>query len=435
MKKILLLAIVAWLGTAATAQDKYGFTTITRGANLDFLLTGMSQNGKYVAGWLGIGLGSALYDVENDEFYLYTGYGSSEMDAVTDDGMLIGYGYSATTLLGINLITGEAIIDSSVHDLWGRDCNADGSFITGTYITWRNYPCYWKDKVDVCIPLSQPDAEEIGFYFNGDSDDPADWSYEYVEAIAAAEDGSVICGNVYGWLLNAGALLWKRNAAGDYDLDPICANLVETTWDGDKPYDQYQAVAISGNGRYLAMALQDNDGTLAGGTSYMGRYDIETGILETATYDGSGCAAASVANDGTIVGATRVKGMQNMRALIWERGSDPMLLADKYPLAQGIRDWEENEGCSCRKISADGRFICGAGTYYFEGEGDIYSRYAGWLFDTEQYAAAVAAGIHDVSSNDSHTEYFSLDGKKLDAPQKGITITKTGSRRRKVLGR
>ncbi len=252
MKKILSMIIVMCVSAAAYAQGDYGFRTITRGVDLDFLVTGMSENGKYVAGWLGIGIGSGLYDVENDEFYLYTGYGSSEMDAVTDDGMLIGYGYSDTTLLGINLLTGEEIVDSSVHDLWGRDCNADGSFITGTYITWRNYPCYWKDKVNECIPLSQPDAEEIGFYlavadlrFNGDSDDPADWSYEYVEAIAASKDGSIICGNVYGWLLNAGALLWRLNDEGEYVLDPICANLVETTWEGVKPYTQYQAAAIS----------------------------------------------------------------------------------------------------------------------------------------------------------------------------------------------
>ncbi len=436
MKKVITLLLAVSLVTMSYAQTAYGFQTITRGANLDFLLTGMSNNGKYVAGWLGIGLGSALYDVDNDEFYLYDSYGSSEMDAVTDDGMLIGYGYSDKTLLGINLITGETIVDSSVYDLWGRDCNSDGSFITGTYITWRNYPCYWKDKVNECIPLSQPDAEEIEFRFIGDDDDPADWSYEYVEAIAASEDGSVICGNVYGWLLNGGALLWKLNESGEYDLYPICAGLVETEWEGTHPYDQYVAVAISANGKYLAMSIQDNDGTMAGGQFYIGRYDIDTGELETTSYEDNECSPASVANDGTIVGTTMVKGSYLSKALIWEKGHEPMLLADKYPLATGINDWDENEGNRCRKISSDGRFICGAGTYYFEGEGDTYSRYAGWLFDTEKYATA--AGITTIDNDNTApsqhaTRYFSLDGRELPAPQPGINIVKTNTTSRKLL--
>ncbi len=132
-----------------------------------------------------------------------------------------------------------------------------------------------------------------------------------------------------------------------------------------------------------------------------------------------------MADDGTLVGSTGVKGSHTMKALIWEKDKAAMLLADKYPKVQGIKDWDENEGNRCRKISSDGRYICGAGSYYFEGEGDLYSRYAGWLFDTEQYAM----GIREVESSDAlpssgKTEYYSLDGKKLSAPQKGVNVVR-----------
>ncbi len=430
MKRYLFTALVLCLYGAARAQSDYGFTVINPGYGEYFLATAMSQNGKYVAGWCGSGVGTALYDVESGDIYHYD-Y-ASEMSAVTDDGMMIGYGVSDDMLLAYNPITGDKIVDSSVVDLWGKGCTPDGSLIVGVYYdyAWNGYACYWPDGT--CHKLPQPDAEDIGF---GD-EDTGDWGYYYTVAMDISADGRIIVGNVWDWYLDAGALIWTLDDSGEYVLDPICKGLIQTDWGYDKPYYQYQATAISANGKYVAMYLQDQDGAY-GSSTYMGRYDMETGVMTTATYSGN-CTPTRIANDGTIIGYTGNQDSQSRTALIWEKDGEIELLADKYPEVTAFKEWDADQDYNfAADITPDGRYICGGGWHYFEEDGEsAYARYASWVFDREQYAAAT--GIHDISASTpstdkSSTQYYSPDGKALSAPQKGLNIIKSNGKTIKTI--
>ncbi len=413
MKKIIFSCLVACVSSVSIAQSEYGFQVVTPGAGHYFLATALSQNGQYIAGWCS-GEGSALYDVESGEFYYLEG--SSEMSAVSDDGMMIGYGVNGTTaIVGYNPKTGEQIVDNTGFEAWAKACTPDASIIAGEYwgSSWSTRACYWT-KDGAYYELTQPDAEEIGFGEDGDYD------YSGTEAVGISEDGKIIVGVVWDWFLDGGALIWRMDDSGAYVLDPICKNLIETSFDGDRPYLQYQATAVSPNGKYVAMYLLDNGSS----TTYMGRYDAETGSLVSAKYSTS-CTPTRIANDGTIIGYTGDQESQSRMALIWEPEGDIMLLSDKFPEVTEFKEWDEEQDYNFPVgISSDGRYICGGGWHYFEEDGEDYARYASWLFDREAYN--VTTGIHtlrpDTNTPSPQNEYFSVDGKRLSTPQKGLNI-------------
>ncbi len=441
MKRLLIIAIIACAAVTANAQTQYGFYTISPGAGQYFLATAISPNGKYIAGWLGSGVGSGIYDTETQDFYYYysDGVNSAEFSAVMDDGTMVGYAYSGNDLVyAYNPITDTKWIDNSVFDLWAKGTTPNGEVMVGTYwdAAYRGYCCYWENGA-AARALSSPDAKEIEFGYTGGDGEEDDWSYQYCEAVDVCDDGSIIVGNVYGWLLNGGALVWNRDdATGEYTLDAICAGLVESAWEGSHPYCQYQATAISANGKYIALYMQDNDGTLQGSATYMGRYDTETGEVETAHCD-TDCTPARIANDGTIVGWTGDQSSQSRAPLIWEPGKGIEYMEEKYPYATGFTDWQQEDWSFPCGITPDGRYIAGGGWYYFEGESDYYARDATWFFDTEQYKTAT--GIQSVTAaddiNSSSAQYYSVDGVRLSAPQKGLNLIRANGTTKKVIVR
>ncbi len=415
MKRILFLCLVACVSLVGMAQSSDGFTVVSPGVDTSFLATALSQDGKYIAGWCSSGVGSALYDVENAEFYYFTGNGGSEMSAVANDGMMIGYGDNGTVaVIGYNPITGEEIVDKSDGFSWAKACTSDASVIAGEYWddSWTTYACYWT-KDGTCYKLPQPDAEEIGFGEDGEYD------YAGTEAVGISEDSKTIVGVVYDWYDDGGALIWRKNSSGEYVLDPICKGLVATSFDGEEPYYQYQATAISPNGKYVAMYLQDNGSS----TTYMGRYDAETGELVTAKYSTS-CTPSRIADDGTMVGWTGDMDSQSRNALIWEPESDIMLLSDKYPDITEFKEWDEQQDWNFPVgISQGGRYIAGGGFHYFEEDGDdAFARYASWITDRRVYDLGIESVRSTIDETSPQAECYTIDGKRLSTPQKGLNI-------------
>ncbi len=388
-----------------------GYTMYTRGANNSLWAIGLSPGGRYMTGWLGSGVGSALLDTETDTYYIVEG--SSEYCAVSDDGMMVGYGVG----FAYNPITGESLPGG--EDMIGKGISTDGTIVVGVS---GSSAAYWKDGQVRMLP--QPTEEELGFEF------------QQTVALDVSDDGSVICGYVTDWYLGMGGLMWYL-VDGEYVLDPICAGYHEGG-DGNNPYYQDAPTAMSHNGKYVAFTLSENDGSWTGGTVHVARYNVETGEVEVGNV-GSDISSTRIANDGTMLVHTGDLDSQMRRAMIWEPGqSAPAYMSELYPDIAEFALYDEDDWNYGTCISSDGRYICGQAWHYIEGEGEDYARRISWLFDREAYGNDT--GIHDAGAllktdADCEPEFYSLDGMRLDAPRKGLNIVKTGGKARKVMVR
>ncbi len=404
-KKIILSAVVALFSLAAAADN--GFTLVTRGAETIVWAIGISPDGHYMSCWLGTDDGSALYDTRTGDFYIYSG--ESEFCAVTNEGMMLGYGAGC---FGYNPITGEKLSGG----MSAKGATTDGSIIVGG-------TSYYKDGRTHSLP--RPSQKDLGFEFQG------------VTALDISDDGSLIVGYVEDWYLGQGAILWHLNDDGDYEVDPVCRDYHEGSFSGDKPYLNDGPTAMSHNGRYIAINFTDNDGAW-GGTPYVGRYDMETGVLEKSTISTS-CSATRIANDGTMLVHTGDADSQNRHAMIWLPGEEnPVYMKNLYPDVPEFAAYDEDDWNYGTCISSDGRYICGMAWPYIEGDDEYYARRVSWLFDREAYN--VETGIHEATAagtifDSSVAEYYSLDGKKLAAPQKGINIIRQGGKVSKAIVR
>ncbi len=409
-RKIFLSAVTAVISMAALADN--GFTMYTRGADTSLWAIGLSPDGRYMSCWLGSGVGSALLDTYTDTYYVSEG--SSEYCAVTNDGMMLGYGEG----FGYNPITKETLSGN----LMGKGATTDGTIIVGAGVVggWSLEAGYYKDgKVTT---LQQPTEEDVGF-------DPGQGTV----ALDVSDDGTVICGYLIDWFAGQAGLLWKLDDNGEYVLDPICKGLHEGEFSGDAPYFYDSPTAMSHNGKYIAFDFIDNDGAY-GGTPYVGRYNMETGEMETSSVLVA-CSATRIANDGTMLVHTGDADSQSRKAMLWTTDMDnPEYMADLYPDVKEFAAYDADDWNYGTCISSDGRYICGMAWHYIEGDGEDYARRISWLFDREAY---VSTGIHEtapVEVYDSSTqEFYSLDGKRLSSPQKGLNIIRQGNKVSKVI--
>ncbi len=396
-------AVAAVISMAAVAGN--GFKMYTRGADTSLWAIGLSPNGRYMSCWLGSGVGSALLDTYTDTYYVTEG--SSEYCAVTNDGMMLGYGKG----FGYNPITGETLSGG----MMAKGATTDGTIIVGGGSYYKN------GKVH---SLPKPSEEELGFEYQG------------VTALDISDDGSLICGYVSDWFLGQGAVLWKLNDSGNYEVDPICSGYHEGEFSGERAYFNDGPTAMSHNGRYIAINFTDNDGTMSGSTPYVGRYDMETGVLVKSTVRVS-CSATRIANDGTMLVHTGDADSQNRKAMLWTTDMEnPEYMSDLYPEVKEFAEYDEDNWNYGTCISSDGRYICGMAWHYIEGEGEDYARRISWLFDREEYTT----GIHNAEQTEKvfdsgEAEYYSPDGKKLSAPQKGLNIIRQNGKVSKVIKR
>ncbi len=420
MKKILLSALAAMIGVAGFADD-YGFTMLTQGANTQMMWAiGISPDGHYVTC---SHIASALCDTQTSAVYNVEDEG--EFNAVTNSGLMLGWLTGA--IYAYNPLDESATLtygNGGSNYAIARGATADESIIVGDAIfNYFQEKAFYKKSDGELTLLPYPTEAEVGCAIQG------------TVALNVSDDGKYICGYAIDEEDHQGALLWVLNDDGEYELEVLCKGIFP------KPYYFYTPTAMSHNGKYMAFTLQDNDGEY-GGAEYVGLYDVENReMIATATLPSGGdCSSTRIANDGTILVHSGDLDSQARHALIWLPDTDgPQYMRDVYPEVEEFGIYDDDQDWNYpTDVTPDGRYICGMAFYYFEGEGEDYARRIGWVFDRQKYAEATAdpTGIKEVSTEpdgNAGTEYYSIDGKKLSAPQKGLNILKTGSKVTKTI--
>ncbi len=409
----------------------------------------ISNNGKYIGG-CSMFMEMFIIDVESGEAHIQNSLDESggEVRGVSNTGLGVGYN-------GSNVVTLSAkgefnILEEPTEEFYGmgEDVSDDGRIIVGAVVNqnygdeWQKRPCVWIDGVRTMLP--EPAAEDLNFNSNGAC------------AKCVSADGSVILGHIIDDMYSEPAVLWVKDGDG-YRIDPIYKGLFHPTqYDEnlgdyrkyDEPYLIFRWGGISANGKYAVLTISEYLGeemsewgfTMINQTeNRIGIYNTETRELKIITVDGnhgidaeSSLAPTAIANDGTVVGYTGDGGFRDTRlGFIMKAGEDqPRLLSEVFSEIEEFATYDMNGLNTVTSISADGRYIAGFGFNTTEvdfGEGimEPVNIAEGFVLDTKP---AGSDGISAITEKTTETsEYFTVDGRKLDAPVKGLNIIKASN--------
>ncbi|MCL2290538.1 MAG: T9SS type A sorting domain-containing protein [Bacteroidetes bacterium] len=343
MKKLFtLLLCLFFVVSSVNAQQKGGFYPGTIHYLGEGMITTVSPNGNYAAGFI-FGFGSLLWTKEGGVITL-SGEGS-QANCVSDNGVVAGRFYDCSLPyrfwdpweeMEMPLLSGGYYKDGEWHSL-GIDpdvpeedvhedsgSNAEGISADGTIIggsmdqgNWALKPVVWT---------------------NGE---PATWEFEEnasqgAKIRALSADGTVACG-------------WASD--NDYIWAPVIwINGVMRHITHDGAWNAGDAFKVSPNGKYVSL-------------DYMGEaaiYDVELDeltIIETGTVFGA--SATAVSDDGIVVGYFAL-GFMERQAFIYTKHVGVMKLGEYLALI-GIPDTEGLELETPMGISADGLRIGGFG--------------------------------------------------------------------------
>lgn len=444
MKKIFTLCCLA-AATCANAQTltKFNTESIENG----YQIMDISNNGKYIGG---VTAQNEMFmiEVETKKTVIkeMLDEWGAEVRGVSNNGIGVGYNGPAATLSinGDFKIIEEATeeYNTLAEDITDDDKIIVGSINSNTYMEgWQKKPCVWIDGVRTMLP--EPTTEQIGFNYNGAS------------AKRVSADGSVIMGHLIADI-GEPAALWIKD--GDtYKLDSIWKGKFRPTqWDDelgdfreyDEPYLTFQWANVSANGKYALVIISEYLGeeeieiyegytytTVLQTENRIGIYNIETKELKIITVDGSrgidaetDLTPTDISDDGTVIGYTGDGSFGSPRlGFILKAGEEqPRLLKDVYSQFEEFTTYDDNGINSPLGITADGRYITGFGYNVAEMEidGEVWpmSYIEGYVLDTQ----AVSDGISNLTVNTKkNTEYFTVDGRKVAAPVKGLNIIKT----------
>lgn len=409
MKKNLLLMLALLACISLYAQN--GLTVLDNPTG-DYLgATCISPNGRYVAGSTLYGTAAFIVDIETGESTVFDvmdeDYGDC-INSISNDGTGAGYGDVAYTFT----MNSEPTAYNGFSTLWG--ISADGAYLVGNYKksnTELGAAC-WHDGTMTKLP--EPTEDDLGFEFLG----------SYAKHVSA--DGSIICGNIVDKAALMPAVLWRLNNDGTYTLDAF-STVYSTQADKSNPYMVFSPTGMSASGEWVSLWL-----TTADGQGAIGRYNTKTRELQTYICDGSNGdfiadpLTAGIANDGTLVGTTSYSDAR--QGFIWEATkSEPELLTKRFPGCTEFIVYDTEGYHTPSDISAEGRYITGFAA--------TESSYESYVLDTkaadEAYAASIASP--DAAKNLT-TRRYSIDGRQINSPAKGIAIEKcTNGSSRKVL--
>ncbi|MDO4310138.1 MAG: hypothetical protein Q4C43_05370 [Prevotella sp.] len=446
MKKIFTLCSL-FVAACANAQT---LTTFSTEDVMDgYQLQDISNNGKYIGG---VTMSNAMFviDVETKKAHvaeLLDDWGG-EVRGMSNTGIGVGYNGSIATLS----MDGECkIIEEATEEFYGmgEDITDDGRIIVGALVntsygdSWQKRPCIWVDGVRTMLP--EPTGDELCFSYNG------------AVAKHVSADGSVILGYAIDDMSTFPAVLWVKD--GDtYKLDPIYKGRFRPIeWSDeaqshvsltDDPYVLFQFGAISANGKYVVVAVSEYLGTEVDeewGMTFinqterrLGVYDVENKTLNVITVDGNhnidaetSLTPSAISNDGTVVGYTGEGGFGEPRyGFIMKAGeTQPRLLADVFSGIEQFAIYDMNTINNVTAITGDGRYIAGFGYNTTEidfGDGVLepYPIIEAYVLDTQ----GDSDGIRAITENETETsEYFTIDGRKVDAPVKGLNIIRTSN--------
>lgn len=444
MRKIFTLCCLA----AATCASAQTLTEIKEAVEVGgVMIQTISNNGKYIGGMT---FGQQLYlgDWQNGKSVILDSVDDmgAEIRGVSNSGMGVGYNGPAVSVdMDGNMTIIEQVTEETSSI--GESITNDGKIMTGCITntsmtamdTWQYKACYWENGKRIMLPY--PTSEEMTFPVNGSS------------AKRISADGSVILGHLVDNMSSFPAVLWKK-VGDEYQLDTICKGMfAPTIYNEDlgdyepreEPYPLFQFAAISANGKYVALNVARNetftDEDMGQTYTYPSEtrvaiYNTETKELQEFVVDGSNgieegttCMANAISNDGTVIGCTGDGIMSPRNGFIIKAGEkQPKLMAEEFSSIEQFASFDEYGMHTPCAITGDGRYITGFAmvpyTMEIEGEEIEFLIGEGYVIDMQGDPTA----INSITKTEKKaTEYFTVDGRKVAAPVKGLNIIKTSN--------
>lgn len=374
----------------------------------------ISNNGQYVCGSTVEDMVGFISDWKSNSTKLFGSEGVDEgveLRKVTDNGVAVGFelggvkcDFNDNSLVYIYPKKTDPYSDGICESI-----TEDGKIIVGSTFdgSYNQVPILWENGEMKNLPF--PTSEEIGFEIIG------------ATAKFISADGKVIAGYVVDNYSTYPMIIWERQDDGTYKCDPVCKGLFEPEY-GDNPYIVFTPSAISPDGKKITMTISENI-DYWGTEERIGIYDVETKNIEIITVDGehgleveTPCTASAISNDGTIVGIGGSPWEGRTAFIMKPDEKQPRLLSEVFPEITDFAMYDETGFHTVVSISADGNYITGFGINTEIEDLESY------VFDTGKNAT----GINTIKNNETGAaEYYTIDGRKINAPAKGLNVMRT----------
>ncbi len=429
MKKLLTLSIAAALFGSASADTVQILCSPGAVPGVDeppLLGLSISPNGRYVCGALEQGIGIFAADLTTGEVKWHVTLDDDTRDgdqlrAIDNDGVAVGY-LADGVLFSYDTDEFTTLpAPEGFKYCIGEDITPDGSLIIGSLVGtgFLTDAAYSTDRVHWTL-LPMPTEEQFGGLID-DSKGSA--------AKSVSVDGRVILGNIGSF---GAPVIWVRNEAGVYEPDFYMARYVKATEadknDSTKPLISMTGVYkyLSGNGRYVvgtALKPIDDDGSYKEVVYVYNTeeksiviYDDEQEIDEF----GLGLYPMSIADDGTFVGTVGEIFVGSAGAFIMKAGeSQAEFFVDAFPAFAAALGESDSLGTdNPTDITPDGRYILG----YIYYSADYWDQSAPAFWETYVIDRGEDAAVGELSTQSAPKTIYSIDGRQLSQPQKGINI-------------
>ena len=423
MKKISTITLALTFCLTATAATS--LRMLTFGSELGPGITepgimgfGISPNGRYVCGSIEYASGIFIGDLETNKMF----YSISDSDTgaqllnINNSGEAIGFDGDYGILFNIDET--QTLLNSSEKQSYiiGQDISDDGSVLVGMLVSesFQTYPAYSKDGGKWEI-LHMPDID-LEFF-----------NEKQVAARYVSTDGKIILGNI-GAL--GPAILWRLNEDGEYIPDPIFEKYTMMSRDDlEKPYFRFSPEGMSPDGHYVLIEVCTYENE-ASSPSIPAVYDTKTGDLkvydevQNIDYTESGLHPTAIDNNGTFIGMVGSAAF-NMGSFIMFAGeTQAQMYTEAFPEFADVLEILDLGGYHMPSdISADGRYILGNGWYTPSDDplsDDSVYYFMTYVIDTGKENSV--DDLKDESMSALPTEYYTLDGIRVDKPVKGINI-------------
>lgn len=275
---------------------------------------GMSSDGRYVTGLNTATYCGFVWDTRTNSIVECPNeYANCDFRSVTNTGCaygILGSDDMVTTYAAWFDNTGEvSYLDDAMSQCF--DVTPDGKIAVGCLlddIMWWPTACYWENGKRTELPV--PTAEECGFEHDG------------ANAVFVSNDGSVIAGYLLDAISSRPAIVWHRQEDGTYQYDVVCKDYWEVKENMGKPYVEFQCLALSGNGEWIALAVRPESVAGVPQTETVARFNLKSHVLEVSELpvadadEGDSSYPSGIANNGTLVG-TAVASDSRRRGLVW----------------------------------------------------------------------------------------------------------------------
>lgn len=383
---------------------------------------GISPNGKYVCGSIEMGAGYFVGNLETNEFkYAATDDDEgAELRHISNNGIAIGYCGPGITY---SFETGEETILQTPEGNWkyvlGEAITNDGTLFVASLVA-KGYATYgsYCPAGGTWTQLPLPAAELMGPY----ADDGT-------TAKCVSGDGKFILGSIGN---NMGpAVLWVRNDAGEYEVDPFYFDYVVMTEEdqvaGTKPLYGLTPISISDNGKYVLCC-----GAIAGDDGYIWAPVVyETATKTTKIYSdpqpidqlGAGLFPSAIDDNGTFIGIVgQLPLMASIGSFIMKPGeTQAQLLTDVFPEFATTFGFADSIGYVVPTgITANGSKIMGYGFY----SDDFTDETAPAYFVTFVLETGEGDSVESISTVSVPEAIYSIDGMPLRSLRQGINIVR-----------